>query len=193
MVRIIIGAVVAAVAMFVIGFIFFATPLKNLALANLDDAPAAAVQNALAANLPRTGTYAVPGVDTPAQTNMYSRGPIATVHYNTSGFGAEDPAALIKGFVFNIVIALLIGLALAGIGGRVTDFASRARAAVILAVAGVAFSHLSEPIYLHHDWTYLIYVFVADSLMLLAAGLILAWFLPGRDASAAPADAPTEV
>ena len=79
MARVIIGAVVAAIAMFFIGFIFFATPLAKLSMASIDDGQAAAVQHSLAANLPGP-TYwrcVCGGMDTQAQTNMFSRGPIA--------------------------------------------------------------------------------------------------------------------
>ena len=193
MVRVIIGAAVAAVVMLVIGFIFFGTPLAKLGMASLDDAQAAAIQQSLAANLPRTGTYSVPGIDTPAQTNMFSQGPIATVHYNTGGFAAADAKALVMGLVFNFIIALLIGAALIGIDRRVPDLGSRARVAVIIAVAATAFTHLGEPIYWHHDWGHFIYLFVADSLMLAAAGVVLAWFLPRAPVAVAPADAPRDV
>ena len=193
MIRVIIGAAAAAVVMFVIGFIFFGTPLGQLSTASLDDAQAAAVQQSLAANLPRTGTYSVPGMDTQAKTNMYSQGPIATIHYNTGGFAAMDAGSLVMGLVFNFVVALLIGAALIGIDRRVPDFGSRARVAVIIAVAAAAFTHLGEPIYWHHDWGHFIYLFVADGLMLASAGLVLAWFLPRAPANAAPADAPTDV
>ena len=193
MVRVILGAAVAAVAMFIIGFIFFATPLARLGVASIDDAQAAAVQQALAANLPRTGTYTIPGNDTPAQTNMFSQGPIATVHYNTHGFAAVDTQSLAMGLAFNFIVALLIGAALFGIDKRVPDLGSRARVAVIIAVAAAAFTHLGEPIYWHHDWGHFIYLFVADSLMLAAAGLILAWFLPRVKETAAPAEAPPDV
>ena len=115
MVRVILGSLAAAVAMLVIGFIFFATPLARLGMGSLDDARAAAVQQALAANLPETGTYAVPGTDTQAQTNMYSQGPVATVHYNTGGFAAADPTMFLGGLIFNFVVALLIGAALIGL------------------------------------------------------------------------------
>lgn len=189
--RVVVGAAVAAIAMFIIGFIFFATPLARLGTANLDDAQAAAVQQAMAANLPRTGTYFVPGVDTQAQTNMFSQGPIATIHYNTRGFAAADTASLAGGLVLNFVVALLIGLALNIVAGRVGDLASRMRVAVLFAVASGVFMHLSRPIYYHHDWANAIYSFVADSLMLAVAGIILAWFLPA--ARAVPADAPTDV
>ena len=191
MLRIVIGAAAAAVAMLAVGFIFFATPLSRLAVAKIDDPQAAAVQQTLAASLPRTGTYAIPGTDTPAQTNMYSRGPIATVHYNTGGFAANDPTMFVSGLVFNFVVALLIGTALIGIDKRVPDFGSRARVAVLIAVAASAFNHLGEPIYWHHDWGHFVYLFVADALALAAAGIVLAWFLP--TSRAAPADAPTDV
>lgn len=189
--RIVIGAAVAAIAMFIIGFIFFATPLARLGTVGLDDAQAAAVQQAMAANLPQTGTYFVPSVDTPAQTNMFSQGPIATVHYNTSGFAAMDSGALLGGLVLNFIVALLIGLALNVVAARTADLASRVRLVVLFALGAGIFAHLSRPIYYHHDWANAVYAFVAETVMLAVAGAILAWFLPvPRDA---PADAPTDV
>jgi hypothetical protein len=192
MVRVILGSAAAAIAMFIIGFIFFATPLQGLSVARIDDAQAAAVQRALAVNLQRTGTYQIPGTNTPAQTNMYSRGPIATVHYNTGGFAATDTTSLIIGLIFNFIVALVIGLGLLGMGPRVPDLASRGRVAVLIAVAAAAYTHLGEPIFLHHDWGHFIYLFVADALTLAAGGIIVAWFMPWSRA-AAPADAPTDV
>ena len=189
--RVIIGSVVAAVAMFIIGFLFFATPLAKLGMASLDDRQAAAVQQAMAANLPRTGTYSIPGMDTQAQTNMFSRGPIATVHYNVRGFAATDTTSLAMGFVLNFLVSLLIGTALIGIDRRVPDFGSRARVAVIIALAATAFTHLGEPIYWHHDWGHFIYLFIADGAALAAAGIVVAWFLPKP--RAAPTDAPKDV
>ncbi len=181
MVRVLIGAAAAALAMFMIGFVFYATPLSSIGVNGLDDVPAAAVQQSMAANLPRTGTYYVPSPGTSSeQTVMYGQGPIATIHYNTGGFPAMDPAALIGGLVLDFVVALLIGAALLGIAGRVPDFASRAKAAVLFSVAAAAFMRLGEPIFYHHDWAHFIYLFIADALALSVAGLIIArWFLPG--------------
>ena len=183
--RVIFGAAVAAIAMFIIGFIFFATPLARLATASIDDNQAAAVQQAMAANLPKTGTYSVPGLDTEAQTNMFSQGPIATIHYNIGGFAATDAGSLVTGLVLNFIVALLIGTALIGIDRRVADFGSRARVGVLIAIAATAFTRLGEPIYRHHDWPHFIYLFIADALALCAAAIILAWFLP-RSREAAP-------
>ena len=190
--RIIIGAMAAAVAMFIISFIFFATPLMKLGTGSVDNAQAATVQRALAANLPATGTYFIPGADTPEQTVMYGQGPIATVHYNVGGFSVADPGAIVGGLIFNFVVALLIGAALMAVAGRVTDFPSQARLIVLFAVAGAAYTHLGEPIWYHHDWGHFIYLFIADVLALAIAGLVIArWFLGG--VRRVPADAPSEV
>jgi hypothetical protein len=193
MIRIIFGSAVAAVAMFIIGLIFFGPlGLSNLGTRNVDDGQAAAVQQTLAANLPRTGTYFVPEPGaSAAQTVMYGQGPIATIHYNTSGFPATDPTSLIGGLVFNFLVALTIGAALIGIQRRVPDFPSRARVAVLIAVAATTFTRLGEPIYNHHDWGHFIYLFVADALALGVAGVILAHFLPVSRTG--PEDAPTDV
>jgi hypothetical protein len=191
--RVIIGAVAAAVAMFIIGFVLYATPLSKLAYASLDNPGAAAVQQSLAANLPRTGTYAIPNADaSAAQTVMYGQGPIATVHYNTNGF-SSDAGALVGGLVLNFVTALLIGAALLGLDRYVHDFPARGRIVVLFAVAASAYIHLGEPIFLHHDWLHFIYLFIADAAVLAAGGLIIArWFLPS-DARSATADAPSDV
>jgi len=183
--------------MFFIGFIFFGpTGLSHIATGSVTDAQAAAIQQSLAANLPNTGTFTVPSSESsPSQTVMYGQGPIATIHYNTAGFAAMDTKALGIGFAFDFVIALLIGLALLGISGRVEDFGSKARVAMIIAIAAAAYVHLSEPIYYHHDWPHFVYSFVADGLMLGAAGLILAWFLTRRSRTtmvAEPAEQPAE-
>ena len=193
MLRVIIGSAVASVAMLIVGFIFFASGLQNLASRNLGDVPAGAVRQTLSANLPATGTYMVPNPEgSAAQTIMYGQGPIATIHYNTQGFAAADPGPLVLGLVLNFIVALLIGTALIGIDRRVPDFGSRARVAVLIALAASAFTHLGEPIYWHHDWPHLIYLFIADSLALSAAAIIVAWFLPRSDRMA-PSDAPTDV
>ncbi|MDQ3139254.1 MAG: hypothetical protein M3Q15_00815 [Pseudomonadota bacterium] len=190
--RILIGSVAAAVAMFIIGFIFFATPLNRLHVRSLDNAQAAAMQQALAANAPATGTYHVPSTQTPEQTVMYGQGPIATVHYNVGGFSVGDPGMMIGGLLLDFVIALLIGTALNGIDRRVPDFASRARLVVIFALAAAAYMRLGEPIWYHHDWGHFIYLFIADFVTLAAGGLILSrWFL--TRSNAAPADAPANV
>lgn len=191
MLRVIIGSAAAAVAMFVIGFIFFGLGLQNLAIRSVGDLNAAPIQQALRANIADTGTYAVPGGRTPEQTRMYGTGPVATIHYNVNGqVGGMSAGLALKGLIFNFAIALAIGLALIGIDGRVRDFGSRARVAAIIGVAAAAFSHLGIPLYYPHDWGYYVYLFLADAIMLAAAGVIVAWFLKAEPEQAAVGEVP---
>lgn len=190
--KLIIGALVAAVAMFIIGALFFATPLAGLGQGNLPNAQAADVQRALAANLPSTGTYIVPDGTTQEQTVMYGQGPIATVHYNVNGFAAFDAGALAGGFVLYFILALVIGGGLWAIERQVVDFPSRARIVIALTAAVAAYAHLKMPIFYHHGWGHYIYMFVADTVTLAAGGLVIArFFLPRR--APAPGDAPVDV
>jgi hypothetical protein len=194
MARALIGALIGAVAMFIIGFIFFATPLTKLGAATVDNAQAAAVQQAMAANLPRTGTYYVPSADTPEQTVMYGQGPVATIHYNISGFSVADPAVMISGFVHMFVVALLMAVGLFTMSRYVPSFGEQVRLLVLGVVGAAAFMRLGEPIWYHHDWGHAIYMFIADTISLSVAGLIILKLLPRSDAArAAPADAPSEV
>lgn len=176
--RALVGAVAAAVAMFIIGFIFFATPLYKLGSSTVDNAQAAAVQQSLAANLPKTGTYFVPGGDTPEQTVMYGRGPVATIHYNTSGFSSADPGVMLGGFVHMLVVALLMAAALGTVSRYVPRFGDRVRLLVLSVLAAIIFTRLGEPIWYHYDWGHAIYLLIAESLSLIVAGLIILKLLP---------------
>jgi hypothetical protein len=193
MVRVIVGAIPAAIAMFLLGFVFYASGLQRLTTGGIEDVPAAAVQQSLAANLPATGTYVVPEpAEGGAQTAMYGQGPIATIHYNTGTYGVRDTGSLVLGFLLDFIVALLIGAALIGIDRRVPDFASRGRLVVFIAVACAAYINLLGPIFYHHGWAHFIYRFLADAVTLSVGGLIIArWFLSSPRET--PKDAPAEV
>ena len=187
--RALVGAVAAAVAMFIIGFIFFATPLNGIGIKDLPDAQAAAVQTALAQNIPETATYAVPSDATAGQTSLYGRGPIATIHYNSKGFAIGDPATMIAGFIHMLVVALLLAVALSIVSGYVVSFAERAKLLILGTLGATIFMRLGEPIWFHHDWGNAIYLFIADTVSLIVGGLIILKLLPRAQASAEAAPA----
>ena len=192
--RAIIGAVAAAIAMFILGFIFFATPIANIGTKSVPDAQAAAVQMSLAQNLPQTGTYSVPSDVTAGQTTLYGRGPIATIHYNTSGFAIGDAGTMIGGFIHMFIVALLIAVGLYTVSLYVPSFTERARLLVLGVLGATIFMRLGEPIWYHHDWGHAIYLFVADTITLTVAGLIILKLLPrslpSRAAATPPAPPP---
>jgi len=193
MIRALTGALLGAVAMFIIGFILFATPLYKIATANLDDQQAAAVQQVMAANLPRTGTYLVPEPDTRAQAEMYSRGPVATVHYNMRGFAPSDPGVLVAGFVHMLIVSLLGTYALYLLSARITPLAEQVKIAGTAIVAAAIFMRLGEPIWYHYDWTRAIYLFIADVISLGVAALIILKLLARQAPAVEQAGASSEL
>jgi hypothetical protein len=190
--RLIIGAIAAAAAMLLIGGLFYASGIQSIAFRALDDGRAAAVQQALAANVgAETGTYVVPDTGTAQQTAMYGKGPIATIHYNYRGFAAGSGAEILNLVVLDLLVALLMALGLAGLARRGADTSAIERLVICFAIAASAYIHLKEPVFLHHGWWTFIYQFLADALTLALGGFIIArWFLPPGPLSARAEGAP---
>lgn len=176
--RLLIGSLLGAIATFVVGFIFWASPLRLIAYGSLTDQQAANVQLSLGQNVPHTGRYMVPDPASAPGAALYARGPVATVDVNLHGFAGNDMGAMIGGFIHEWIVALLVGLSLLAVAGRVTDFPSRARLVIGLATASTLLITLSDPIFSHADWRFAIYGFVADLAMIVAGGLTVTWFLP---------------
>jgi hypothetical protein len=189
--RALVGGVAAAVAMFIIGFIFFATPLYKLGSGSLDNAQAAAVQTAMAQNIPETGTYFVPSGDTAEQAVMYGRGPVATIHYNTGGFSVGDAGVMIGGFLHMLVVCLLMAVGLYTLSLHIPSFGERVRLLVLGVIGAAVFMRLGDPIWYHQDWGHAIYLFIADCVALIVAGLVILKLLP-RQGMAARTSADTK-
>lgn len=199
MIRTVIGGLVAGIVIFVIGFIFWATPLGELAYSKADEAQNAAVQASLAQNLVRkdpdtgeiggTGTYIIPDPSTPGGNQLYSRGPIATVHFNTGSYSPSDMSALLPGFIVAVVSGLLIAFGLAAVGGR--SFADLTRLVVCFSLGFTVWEFLGSPIFNHYGWGYWIYAFIAESVALILAGLVVArFFMPHHGVETAAAARP---
>lgn len=171
-------SVIGGVVMWLIGFVFWGTPLRYFAFHTVDDSANAAVQQALAQHLTvtGTGTYVIPSPDTAGGSVLFGQGPIALVHFNTSGFPVVDSGALIGGLVLAIVCALLVALGLRAIAAG-TDFRQRVTLVVLTSLAAAGYFHLGQPVFNHAPWGYFIYLFLSDFIALAVAGLIIArWF-----------------
>ena len=197
MVRSFIGGLVAGIVMFFIGFVFWGTPLSEVAFNKANDSDSAVVQNALAQGLTRTGTgtYLIPTPSTPQGTVAYGRGPIATIHFNTGGFAANDLSMMLPGLIFALVSGLLMSFGIAAVG-RENSFAQIARLVIFFSLGCTGWTILAQPVFNNYGWTYWIYFFVSESLAFIAAGLVIArWFVPkDRPVTATPDEAapPTE-
>lgn len=181
MVKVVIGAAVASVAMFILGFIFYATPLGSIPVGSVGDSEAAAIQSVLAGNMDNEGarTVMVPSGEGAVQQRMYLEGPIAMVHYNPEGQEIGGTATMIGGLIHYFISALVLGAALYSLLGHVREFSQRASITVLFVLGASIFMHLGNPIWRHQDWLYHGYLFFADAVVYAAGGLIIArFFLP---------------
>jgi len=187
MIRTALGGLVGGVIMFVMGFVFWATPLGEIPYQRASEPNNAALQIALAQALTPTGTgaYMIPAhTNSAAGTVLYAQGPIAIVHYNISGFPTDGMGMMLPGLLFALISGLLMALGLSVTGAA--SFADRARLVVCFALAVTTWAILSQPVFNHFGWGYWIYSFIAESTGLILAGLVIArWFVAAPQATAA--------
>ena len=175
------GGLVGGLAMYMVGFLFWGTPLSGLAFSHAEPQASAAVQTVLAQSLTGTGsgTYVVPDPTTPGGTTLFGRGPIAIVHFNTAGFPVVDSQALIGGLVLALIAGVILAGALRIVALGLPAFADRARVALLFAFVIPLYIDIGQPVFNHASWAYYVYSFLADFLGFAAAGLVIArWFLP---------------
>ena len=178
MFRTLLGGVLGGFAMFLIGFVFWGTPLSNLAISSTDAQSSANLQAALAKALTPTGTgvYVIPDYSSAEGTVLYGKGPIAMVHFNMSGFPAVDGSALIAGLILAVLVSILIAFALRAVA---QDFAMRVTVLILFSLVAVTWIDIGQPIFNHAPWGYFIYLAFSDFIAFVSAGLIAArWFMP---------------
>ena len=165
---ILVGGLAAAIVMFALGFVFFGL-LGMQAYDPLPPEVAATIQAALGDSLAATGTYMVP-----AGEEEWMRGPGAVVNYVVAGGAPAMPAAMIIGFIHMAVTAMLMAVGLKAVGG---DFQRQGKIVLWFGLAAAVFMHLGDPIWYGFAWRQSLFLFVADGVILIAGGLVLArWF-----------------
>ena len=175
-----IGGLVAGLVIYIVGLVFWATPLRLLAVSRVDEQANADVQRALAQALTTAGTgvYTIPDPSQGGASVLYTQGPVATVFFNTGGFPVLDTPGLIGGFVLAVVVGLLLAEGLRLAARWVPDTATRVRALLAFVLAPLLWVHLGQPIQQHTPWGYALYSLVADAAALFAGGwVVLRWFL----------------
>ena len=172
MVRTLIGGLLGGLALYLVGFIFWGTPLSGIAFAHAGEAQNLAVHQALASNLAATGSYLVPDPGTPAGTALFGQGPIAMVHFVAQGCSVMDAPSLLLGLILALIAGIIVAVALDAVSP-----ANRLRTGLLFALAVTAYLDLGQPIFNHYGWGYFIYVFLGDLIGFGAAVAVIAWFL----------------
>jgi hypothetical protein len=185
--KFVLAPALAALAMFVWGFLYWGAPhhLPYQTLGRVDDESATAL--ALGKLFPTTGAYLLPS-PTLAEDKLaplVQRGPSAQVYITKEGMALMDPALLLKGYLHMFVLAVMLTGMLCGLEKAFERWTCRVK--FCAAIGGlVATCDLGAAIWWHHPWGWTIAHAVYDLVMYALAGLVLAKFVTPKPAPAAP-------
>jgi len=164
------AVVSAAVAMFLLGFVYWgATKLPYSVFERTADD--AATARALHDHFRQNGTYSIPDPRDPNAELLARSGPIAIVHVAAAEGGSLfDPKTMVVGFVHELVVAALLLALLAGVG----DFRAKLRRLALTALVGVVMIHGGDVVWWGVASSWALVVAAYDFVALLVGGIVVA-------------------
>lgn len=171
------GALLAAIAMFMWGFVYWGSGLVD-PFAHVSAEAETAIGEALKANLTADGVYFIPDSKVGTEEEWMARmgqGPIAMMNFKSGG-APPMGMTMAQGFAHMLVTALLLAGLLAYVAPAGT-YLERFRLVAVVGVIAAVFAHLGQPIWWHFPWSYAILGAVYDAGAYAIAGAILAYFV----------------
>lgn len=182
MVRCVLGCLVATVAVFVFGALYWMfNPMAEAAMSQADDDRA--VQACLRDTLGGSGIYMIPGMGEGQQAfeERHEEGPIAVLNYVSEGRPAMPPTTLLVDMARVLVMVVLAALLLLWAWPALESYGARVGFVVLAGAAGSVFTRGADAIWWMLPWKYAGVMIVYEVLAWLVAGLVLAALLkPNR-------------
>jgi len=174
--KFVLAPALAALAMFIFGFLYWGvTTLPYRVLGSTGDDSAAAL--ALGKVFPATGTYLVPGPNTPEplRGNLVKRGPFAVVHFVKEGTNELAPAALAQGYAHEFVLCFILAIMLSKAAPTFQAFSCRVRFSAMVGLVA-ATCGLGNVVWWHHALSWELVQGVYDVGAFVIAGAVLGIF-----------------
>ena len=173
--RCIMGAFLAALVMFVWGFVFWAlSPVPAFAMKTLDIDPTTLM--ALDAAMPESAMYLYPGYGDESDPDFQTRhrtGPIFSVMYFAGGTEPMPPSVLMLGFLHFFFSALLAGFLLWMALPALPRYVQRVAFVALLGIFAGVFIRLSDPIWYYFPWKFAVVALLYVVVAWLLAGLVM--------------------
>ncbi len=175
------GSLLAAVAMFIFGAIYWSSPIMGVGSKSIADDES--VQGLLRQAFPETGIYWVPGTDLYTQdperyTSLHEAGPMAMINIVQDPGPPMAAETFVAGFIHEWVVCFLIGLLLMKAAPALPGYGSRVGFVFFAGLVMALFVNLGAVIW----WRMPLAFQLADGLYnvvaWLLAGLVLARFMP---------------
>jgi hypothetical protein len=177
--RMIIGVAIAAVVLYVWGFLWWGLgPYPwRIWQQPVDEA---AARSALKEQFPENGPYFIPAYteDTEAAEQAYAAGPVAFVHMlHVEGRSIMDAGIMVRGFLNNVVAIVLIALVLRKAAPALPSWGRRARFVALVGLAATVLTEIGDAVWWEIDWNWKIYQAAYFMGFWMIAGIILAVFV----------------
>lgn len=177
--RFILGILLAALAMFVWGMLYWgANPLPYTAWKQATDDVAAG--KALREYFPENGTYYVPGMNHDKATlkTLMEQGPVAFVHMlRREGRPLMEPGIMVKGLVLYLLVAWVLALLLRRALPALPSYGDRVKATALVALLAALMIDAGDVVWWYIPPAWKLYQGVYDFTALLIGGLVLAKFV----------------
>ena len=170
--RIALGSLAAAVALFVWGFVFWGILFQSAGVM-LQATDEDAIQSAFTELLPESGVYFVPGrldEDVDEFTRRHEAGPIATIFVQKEGEPVMSPSVMIIGFLHMLLSTALMALFLHHFGKGLQGIVARTGLVCAAGVIVTVFSQFSTPIWFLQPFAF----YVTNAIY-----MIVAWAIAG--------------
>ena len=176
MTRVLLGSLLAAVVMFMFGFVFWGLsgmPDKVLAGATNEDA----ARTTLTQMFPSDGFYKVPYSSDWEDEGFRSKikeGPIATVIIQHEGKDPDDFMPMLMGLAYQFVCILLIAILLSMASGALASYGKRLGFVIIAGIAIGVYSNIGDTIWWNYPRDYPLFTMGYDIVAWTLAGIVLA-------------------
>lgn len=192
MLRVIVAVVLAAVVQFAWGFAYYG-PLRSLDHVTSRAPDDTAVTEGLKGVLPESGTYIIPmcpGSNASEEVNAafekrHTEGPLVQIHYRKAGFALADmPVLMGTGFGHTVVTCLLVAFLLRMVSGSLETYGARVLFVFGLGVFAALTTRISDAIWFHHHWAFILGQVVYSVVAWLFAGVVMGALIRSADQQA---------
>lgn len=175
------GVILATVAMFVWGSVFWLSPLGQMTVEHApNDAQA---QAALTESFPESGAYAVPGdMEASDFADLHRQGPIAMVIVS-HGAGREPmaPGIFAAGFVHELLVVILLAILLRMVAPALATYGKRVLFCTMVGLIGAGLIDGAMMIWWYAPTQYALMSLFYNAMAVLLAGLVLSAFIKQTD------------
>lgn len=166
--KFILAPALAALAMFLWGFIYFG--ISGIPYRALEDSTGLA---AALSSLPADGAYAVPDPRSgeEAMAAAMKTGPVAMVHFRKAS--QSMGSIMIKGYIHEFISCLLLVVLLVRCESSLKTYRCRVMFSLVVGVLIAFFSHGCSAIWWQQSWSWSLMMMLYDVIAWLLAGLVL--------------------